>query len=305
MRLNSAELLKEPGMWRKVKSFIRKYGGDLFHPRMLSMGNLRGIVQRGADAYLDYLGENEDPLHPIQLLQDLERTITQSEAAYLLETILRCIVEKFDRFLEYNTTTTQSDYGEQLHSLLDFLRLEAEYERQAWNIAPLELAHEVLSRLGRVKAAALWQDGLARKTSSLAKSFIQKLRRLERQHGMKLPSVADRLNERFVKPLALDRILALVRPAMTEAREGRTGESFELLQVETEAYLATTSGSALDVHPWLQSLADEVQVVASELVHPQSARARQFTLPDVHIGLEQFKKQLENWEKPLDGASSA
>ena len=302
MRLNSAELLKEAPMWRKVKSFIRKYGGDLFHPRMLSMGNLRGIVQRGADAYLEYLMQNEDPLHPVHLLQDLDRTITQADAAYLLETILRCIVEKFDRFLEYNTTTTQSDYGEQLHCLLDFLRLEAEYERQAWNIAPLELAHEVLSRLGRVKAASLWQEGLARKTNSLARSFIQKLKRMERQHGMKLPSVADRLNERFVKPLALDRILALVRPAMIEAREGR-GESFQLLQVETEAYLATTSGSALDVHPWLQSLADEVQLVASELVHP--GRARPQTLPDVQIGLEQFKKQLENWEKPLDGAAGA
>jgi hypothetical protein len=300
MRLSSAETLKDPGLWRRVKSFIRKYGGDLFHPRMLTMGNLRGIVQRGAEAYLAYLAENEDPLHPIRLLQDLDGPIARTEAAYLLETILRCVVEKFDRFLEYNTTTTQSDYGEQLHCLLDFLRLEAEYERQAWNLAPLELAHEVLSRQGHGQAAILWQETLTRKTAALAKTFLQKLRRLERQHGMRLPSVTDRLSEKFVKPLALDRILALVRPAMQEARGTGIGESFRLLQAETESYLSTTSGSALELQPWLQSLAEEVQLVESELaVPPAEGRGEQLP-PPVPISLESLRQQLEIWEKPLE-----
>jgi hypothetical protein len=300
MRLSSAETLKDAGLWRRVKSFIRKYGGDLFHPRMLTMGNLRGIVQRGAEAYLAYLAENEDPLHPIRLLQDLDGPIARTEAAFLLETILRCIVEKFDRFLEYNTTTTQSDYGEQLHCLLDFLRLEAEYERQAWNLAPLELAHEVLSRQGRSEAAVLWQETLTRKTSALAKSFLQKLRRLERQHGMRLPSVTDRLSEKFVKPLALDRILALVRPAMQEARGTGSGETFRILQAETENYLSTTSGSALELQPWLQSLAEEVQLVESELALPQDAAVKYHLSPAVPVSLESLRQQLDSWEKPLD-----
>lgn len=299
MRLSSAEALKEAGLWRRVKSFIRKYGRDLFHPRMLTMGNLRGIIQRGAEAYLEYLAENEDPLHPIRLLEDLEGPIAPTDAASLLETILRCIVEKFERFLEYNTTTTQSDYGDQLHCLLDFLRLEAEYERQAWNLVPLELAHEVLSRLGRGEAAVLWQETLTRKTAALAKSFLQKLRRLERQHGMRLPSITDRLSEKFVKPLALDRILALVRPAMEEARGTAPGESFPKLEAETENYLSTTSGSALEVQPWLQSLAEEVQLVESELVFPQDAAVQYDLPPVVPVSLESLRQQLESWEKPL------
>lgn len=299
MRLSSAEVLKDPGTWRRVKSFIRKYGGDLFHPRMLTMGNLRGIVQRGAEAYLAYLAENEDPLHPVRLLEDLDRSIARTEAAFLLETILRCVVEKFDRFLEYNTTTTQSDYGEQLHCLLDFLRLEAEYERQAWNLAPLELTHEVFSRTGRSGAAAIWHERLTRRTAALARSFLQKLKRLEKQHGMRLPSVTDRLSERFVKPLALDRILALVAPAMKEARGSGSGESFRQLQAETEAYLSTTSGSALEVQPWLQSLADEVQRVEAELALPTRGEPRQES-PRVPITREELDRQLEVWEKSLE-----
>lgn len=305
MRLNSAEALKDPAVWRRVKAFVRKYGGDLFHPRMLTMGNLRGIVQRGADAYLAYLAENEDPLHPIKLLHDLDGPIARTEAAFLLETILRCVVEKFDRFLEYNTTTTQSDYGEQLYCLLDFLRLEAEYERQAWNLAPLELAHEVLSRQGRVDAATLWEANLTRKTAAMGRSFLQKLRRLERQHGMRLPSVTDRLSERFVKPLALDRILALVRPAMLDGRADRPSENFRRLQTETETYLSTTSGSALEIQPWLQSLSDEVQHVESELSVPESTDLIVPVRLVVPLTLGELAQQLAVWEKPLDGGPAA
>jgi len=300
MRLCSAEALKDPGIWRKVKTFIRKYGGDLFHPRMLTMGNLRGIVQRGADAYLAWLAENEDPLHPVRLLEDLDDEIERTEAAFLLETILRCIVEKFDRFLEYNTTTTQSDYGEQLHCLLDFLRMEADYERHAWNIAPLELAHEVLSRAGQVEAAALWRKELARRTAPASKTFVQKLKRLESRHGMRLPSVADRINERFVKPLALDRILALVRPAMIEARANGGGETFRTLREETEDYLTSTSGSALELQPWLQSLAEEVQQVDSELALSRGRTPGGEGAVRIRVSPESLRRQLELWDKPLE-----
>lgn len=301
MRLSSVEVLKEPGTWRKVKSFIKKYGSDLFHPRMLSMGNLRGIVQRGAEAYLDYLAENEDPIHPVKLLEDLDRTISRGEAAFLLETILRCIVEKFDRFLEYNTTTTQSDYGEQLHCLLDFLRHETDYERHAWNLAPMELAHEVLSRLGRDTAADRWREDLEQKTAGLAKSFLQKLKRLEKQYGMRLPGVSDRLSERFVKPLLLDRILALVKPAMRDARAGVPSPSFERLKAESDQYLSTTLGSALEPQPWLQTLEEEVQHVEGDVVSTgEPAFETGVPAARVPIDLEDLRRQLMIWEKPLE-----
>lgn len=299
MRLSSIEVLKDQTTWRKVKSFVKKYGSDLFHPRMLSMGNLRGIVQRGAEAYLDYLSENEDPLHPVKLLEDLDRTISRGEAAFLLETILRCIVEKFDRFLEYNTTTTQSDYGEQLHCLLDFLRHEAEYERQAWNLAPMELAHEMLSRLGRTTAADQWRADLENKTAPLAKQFLQKLKRLEKKYGMRLPGVSDRLSEKFVKPLALDRILARVKPALRDSRQGKESADFRQLQAETEDYLSTTLGSALELQPWLQTLDEEVQEAEADGTLPADGAPVAPMLPKpMVIDLDDLQQQLDNWEKP-------
>lgn len=300
MRLSSAETLKEPGVWRRLKSFIRKYGGELFHPRMLTMGNLRGIVQRGADAYLAYLEEERDPLHPVRLLDDIDHAIDREEAAYLLETTLRCIVEKFDRFLEYNTTTTQSDYGEQLYCLLDFLRLETDYDRQAWNQVPFKLAHEVLSRLGRDRAAEMWRQNLSRKTKASARTFQQKLKKLERQHAMRLPSVTDRVSEMFDKPLALDRILSLVRPSMVDIRRGRASDAFARLQAETEAYLSTSSGSALEVQPWLQSLADEVQQVEADLSWHDPGNENEEPRAVQPIDDAEIRRQLAAWVKPLD-----
>ena len=70
-----------------------------------------------------------------------------------LELVLQAVVENYEEYKDYNTTTTQSDYGENLHVLLDFLRLKAGYERHAWQFRPLVLAHEVLARHGRAAAA--------------------------------------------------------------------------------------------------------------------------------------------------------
>ena len=36
-------------------------------------------------------------------------------------------------------------------------------------------------------------------------------------YGMRLPTIADRIAERFIRPLAIDRMRALVRPAMEQA----------------------------------------------------------------------------------------
>ena len=43
--------------------------------------------------------------------------------------MLQALVEHYDEYRDYNTTTTQSDYGENIHILLDFLRLKVRYDR--------------------------------------------------------------------------------------------------------------------------------------------------------------------------------
>ena len=106
------------------------------------------------DSFLEFLNENSDPLHPVKLLEDLnEENISRESATELLTLIYEVVVDKFDRFMEYNTTSTLSDYGERFGSLLDFLRVEAAYERDAWNFAPVGIAHQLLTKLGKTNEA--------------------------------------------------------------------------------------------------------------------------------------------------------
>ena len=127
-------------------------------------------------------------------------------------------MENYSEYIDYNSTTTQSDRGDMLYTLLDYLRLARYYDRVAWNLLPVVLAHEVLVRGGHEEAADVWRAAVGERTASIADDHLKrKLARLNRKYGMRLPSIADRLGERFVRPLMVDRLCALVEPAMDEA----------------------------------------------------------------------------------------
>lgn len=301
MRLSTLEAFEDPSNWREIKEFIKKYGSEFFHAQMLTFGNLRAILHNGVSEFLEYLAQNDDPLRPNKLLADLDNgRIVIEEAVFFLELIFRATVEKYDRFLEYNTTTTQSDYGEQFYSLLDFLRLEAKYERHAWDCSPLVAAHEVLIRSGRTKEAMYWRTLFEMRTDEIAKELLRELKKLEKQYGMRLPGITDLLNERFVKPLALDELLALVPEAMNDARDRRQpSENFNKLLKLVQDYLDTTTGSGLEIPPWLRELEDEIAAFDHHGDPPEDKNDFRLTVPLVPIPLEELDRQFEIWETPL------
>ncbi|MGH9676891.1 MAG: hypothetical protein ACRD36_07295, partial [Candidatus Acidiferrum sp.] len=185
LQLSTLESVADDNDWAALRSFVERYGNDLFHARFLTLGNLRGVLHKGVVDYLDYLRENPDPLRPIKLLDDLGRSIRQDDAVRRLGIVLQAIVENYEEYKDYNTTTTQSDYGENLHTLLDFLRLKARYERHAWQFRPLVLAHEVLARRGRNAAAVLWERQLTQFTCELADKYLEQLAILEKARGIR------------------------------------------------------------------------------------------------------------------------
>jgi hypothetical protein len=288
--------------WSALVQFIQRYGADLFHARFLTLSNLRGILHRGAASHLDYLDDNTDPLHPNRLIDDLDRgTIRRDEASKRLELVLQAVVENYEEYKDYNTTTTQSDYGENLHVLLDFLRLKATYERHAWQFRPLVMAHEVLARHGRPSTAVRWQESLVQLTHDLARQHLENLARLERQHGVRLGTISDRLNERFVKPLALDRLCALVEPCLEESRqiedEGQR-PSFQRLRQELRAYTASPAGVGLDVPSWLKRLESEVRRVQASRTSMAALAENFFRVPRRAVNHDDVQRQLREWKRP-------
>ncbi len=106
MRLSAVESMKRDAIWDEVREFITKYGAELFHAKMLTLGNVRAILHNGIPWFLNFLAESQDPLRPSPLLEALDSgAIETDHVVHVLELIYTTVVDKFDRFLEYNTTT--------------------------------------------------------------------------------------------------------------------------------------------------------------------------------------------------------
>jgi hypothetical protein len=293
LQLSSLESVVTDEDWRQLVEFIKRYGGDLFHAKFMTLANLRGILHRGVGSYLDYLADNPDPLHPVLLIDDLERNISREQALRWMNVILHALVENYEEYKDYNTTTPQSDYGENLHLLLESLRLKAGYERHAWRFRPLVLAHEILARRNRLDLAASWQEAFTSLTQELADQYAERLAALEHSQGMRLRTVADRIHERFVKPLVFDRLCALVAPAMTEARQSEGGRSFTRLEKELRLLTATPTGVGLDVPHWLRRLEGEIRRVRTAQTATTVMAEKFLRVPRKTLSLAELRQQLQ------------
>jgi hypothetical protein len=160
------------------------------------------------------------------------------------------------------------------------------------------MAHEVLARRGRAKAAVLWEQSLTGLTREMARQHLEQLARLERTHGVRLSTVSDRLHERFVKPLALDRLCALIEPAMAEARRPGERPSFARLQQELHAYTATPTGVGLDVPYWLRRLEMEVHRVQAAHTTIAVLAENFFRVPRRPLSYDELQGELRGWERP-------
>src|SRR5690606_32834198 len=195
-------------------------------------------------------------------------------------------------YRDYNATTTQSDRGELLYTFVDFIRLRTAYDRVAWNLKPVFLAHEILIRQNRPAAAELWQRAVADRTSEQADVHQQAFANLCEAYGMRLPTVAERLAERFTRPLAIDRVRALAGPAIDAADSEEDNNAFIALETEVESLLQEPTGAGLDVPDWIAALEDEVTTLRHERRHHQPSDGLLQRIAQVQLDWEELQDQL-------------
>jgi hypothetical protein len=295
LRLSVLESIADDADWEAVQKFVTTYGGDLFTVPFLGLSNMRGILARGVAAWLDHQVAHGEERRP-KLVDDWEAgAVDRTRTARAAELVLQALVEHYDEYRDYNTTTTQSDYGENIHILLDFLRLKVRYDRVAWKIRPLALAHEVLCRRGQDGLAAKWREFIGSRTAKLADELLDELTRRETRHGVRLRSVRDRLEERFLLPLEIDRAVAQVAPAAEAARagEGEGNPAFARLLAAVGPLGATASGVGLEVPAWVRRL-EEALRESREPAEPGPV-----TEPVPGLDFAELKRQLSEWDRPL------
>ena len=298
LRLSVLEAVAEDSDWGPIRDFVKKYGQDLFTVPFLGLSNMRGIVARGVTAWLDHEVEHGDNDKRPKLVDDWEDgKLDRGRTARSAEIVLQALVEHYDEYRDYNTTTTQSDYGENIHILLDFLRLKVKYDRFAWRLRPLALAHEVLCRRGQDGLAVRWREFIATKTRKLSDELLEELTKRETKYAIKLRTIRDRLEERFLLPLEIDRAAAQVAPAETAARigEGEENPAFVRLLVAVSPLGETASGVGLEVPVWVRRLEEALRQSREKDPDDRSDE----TARPAGLDFAELKRQLSEWDKPL------
>jgi hypothetical protein len=294
VRLSVLETVSESQRWKRLKEFIERYGSDLFTQRFMNLGNLRGILHQGPREYLETLVEDPDPDEEYRLVNELDTVIPIDEASHWLGIAIEAVVENYGEYIDYNSITTQSDRGDMLYTLLDFLRLRANYDRLAWNLRPVVLAHEVLVRRRREGAAEIWRRAVAERTSPIAEEHLKRFHRLCKKYGMRLPSIVEHLGERFIRPLEIDRLCALLRPAIEELRSGQPGEKLRQFEEHIARFTQEPAGAGFELPGWLDALEQEMERVPWETTEEEDDLLDPLIhLPQVCLSRAEVKRQIQ------------
>jgi hypothetical protein len=277
LRLSVLERVRDDKAFAATREFIEQYGSGLFTQHVLTPSSLRGILRGGVRRYLERLveraadelpgaglanagqpgdgSEAAPPRQPTRLIEDLSSgAIGWSQATARLRLVLESVAENHAEYRDWNSTTTQSDRGECIHMLLDFLRVKAEYDRIAWTLRPVSMAHRVLARRVVLAAAEAWRGRMREETRDTAAELVSRLTDLEARWGVRLASVADRVRRPFTASLEQDELEALVEPAAAELATGVPVGAGERLEARAESLLGVASGSGVEVPEWLDRL---------------------------------------------------
>ncbi|MCH2368926.1 MAG: hypothetical protein MK324_00095 [Pirellulales bacterium] len=294
LRLSILERVAHRSTWENVVQFIEKYGGEIFTQQFLAMGNIRGILLQGVDAWLQAI--RDEPHLELRLLDAIERDIPLQEVTNILSLILESIVENYSEYRDYNSTTTQSDRGELLYTLLDFLRLRVRYDRICWNLRPVVLAHKLLISHNNDEAAHIWRQSLTERIQEEADMFVSRLKKLQTQYSIRMRTVADRVDERFVRSMEVDHLRSLVKPSLEESKDIKAGRpSFNELLRMTEELLENPSGAGLEVPSWLIALEEEIEVLRYPNYIKHDEKRMREVIPQTKLSYDELQQQLTWW----------
>ena len=292
LRLSVLERVRDPKAFAVVREFIERYGDGLFTQHLLAPPSLRGILRGGVRHFLEQLVERHGmeaddvptetrPRRPTRLIEELSSGVLPlKQAAGRLRFVFESIAENHAEYRDWNSTTTQSDRGEHLHILLDFLRIKAEYDRIAWTLRPVNMAHRVLARRGVAEAAEAWRGRMRDETRDTATALADRLAKLEAFWGVRLASIANRVGRSFTATLEQDELEALVEPAVSELVTGDPAGAAARLEERAERFLGLASGSGVEVPEWLERLAHSVDRGLERTAAGPADQLRSGTLPD-------------------------
>ena len=101
--------------------------------------------------------------------------------------------------------------------------------------------------------------------------------------------------------MEIDRLCALVEPAMKEADKEQGNPRFAELQRELDSLTSKPSGAGVDLPLWLRRLEQEVQRVRS-LQSGDTFLSEGFVqVPQIQLSWEEVQRQIQDWLPAAEG----
>lgn len=305
IRISPVESMTDRAIWNDVKAFIQKYGRDIFTLQFMGFGNLRAVLHQGVANYLHSLIKMSEDDEELEiggtLIADLRNNrYSWDDAVFSLEVIFESVAENYSEYIDYNSTTTHSDKGDRLYMLLDMLRVLTGYERISWNLKPVYWVHDTMIRARCTHAADLWERAVARRSYNAAEEHLRHYARLNEKYGMWLPSVHERLQERFVRPLQIDRMCGLVGASVREAREDGPKTTFIELEKQIEMFAREPMGVGFEMPEWLSALQEEVMSTRVDSKEEEAGEESFNPTPNVlqvRLTRRELDRQIDSWSE--------
>ncbi|HMO91972.1 MAG TPA: hypothetical protein PKD64_07205 [Pirellulaceae bacterium] len=291
LRLSVLEKIEDKASWERLKDFIEHYGTNLFTQIYLNPTNIRSILHLGVDQWLTEF--SEDPAaQDLPLILDLDRVLPRRLAVKNITMILEAVYENYTEYRDYNSTTTQSDRGEMLFILLDFLRLRAKYERVCWHFKPVTWVHETLVKKNQLRVARRWRRALAERVGTEAKRFLDECERLRKEYSVSMGSIYDRLNEKFVHQMQVDRLCSFVEPAMYAPQSESSQRLFDLIEHLADSLAANNTGPGIDEPAWIVAMSHEIEKIELKIMYGVQETKPLVKTPT--LLLSDIRNQIEN-----------
>ena len=94
-----------------------------------------------------------------------------------------------------------------------------------------------------------------------ADKFVDSLKQLQEKYSIQMATVSQRINERFVHPMHVDRLISLVQLAMQDPRDPESNRAFEMIEHHAKTLTQQPIGVGFELPPWIVALDEEVERV--------------------------------------------
>ncbi len=285
----NAEVLEE------ICEFIRTFGRDLFKQAFLNYANLLSISHMGAVRYIRQMLDRagEAPL-PAVFEKVREGEIPLDEVAAALTAVVEPILTYYTHYIEYNSSTTESDRGENLHLLLRHLLVVACVDRIIWTHELHLHTYRTLLRLDEPELAEhvgqLFAASIRPDLDSLAFWY----REAEKLTGVQLATVRRAVTQADVYPLRLEQLRYWARRLAEAQTPEVSAQAAKAIEDLAEQFLAEPQETGFEEPEWFDIIRQEFRRQEKIFTLLESTLQELTTIDDVFLSYKDLLRQCED-----------